>query len=100
MVSMMLARSCKGALFKLEMAMQTAEAAQVQFDLMPPSPEQLQKLVAGLSEEERHLLLEHGEEAPFCGTFLAEKREGLYTCRLCVLPLFKVGTKFESSTGW
>ena len=28
------------------------------------------ELVAALSEEERHLLLEHGEEAPFCGVFL------------------------------
>jgi len=46
------------------------------------------------------LLLEHGEESPFCGVFLTEKREGVYTCRLCGLPLFKVGAKFESGTGW
>ena len=24
----------------------------------------------------------------------------MYTCRLCGLPLFKAGTKFESGTGW
>jgi len=71
-----------------------------QFDLAAPSQEQLRRLIAGLSEEERHLLLDHGEEAPFCGVFLTEKREGVYTCRLCGLPLFKGGTKFESGTGW
>jgi peptide-methionine (R)-S-oxide reductase len=46
------------------------------------------------------VLLEHGTEAPFCGLFLEEKRVGAYTCRLCGLPLFKAGTKFESGTGW
>jgi peptide-methionine (R)-S-oxide reductase len=24
----------------------------------------------------------------------------VFTCRLCGLPLFKAGTKFESGTGW
>lgn len=28
-----------------------------------------------------------------------EKREGVYTCRLCGLPLFKAVAKFESRTG-
>jgi len=70
------------------------------FDLTPPGPDQFQELVSGLSPEERHLLLDHGEEAPFCGIFLAEKREGVYTCRLCGLPSFKGGAKFESGTGW
>jgi SelR domain len=70
------------------------------FNLRPPTQKQMRELVADLSEEERHLLLEHGEEAPFCGVFLHEKREGFYTCRLCGLPLFKAGAKFESGTGW
>ena len=70
------------------------------FDATPPNEEQLRGLEADLSEEERHLLLEHGEEAPFCGVFLDEKRQGLYTCRLCGLPLFKAVAKFESGTGW
>ena len=70
------------------------------FDLTPPTAEQLSLLAAGLTDDERHLLLDHGEEAPFCGVFLTEKREGLYTCRLCGLPLFRGGAKFESGTGW
>jgi peptide-methionine (R)-S-oxide reductase len=72
----------------------------MQFDLTPPSPAQLQALAAALSDEERRLLLRHGEEAPFCGVFLTEKREGTYSCRLCGLPLFRAGSKFESGTGW
>jgi peptide-methionine (R)-S-oxide reductase len=71
-----------------------------QFDLTPPSKDELRALVADLSEDEKHVLLEHGTEAPFCGVFLEEKRPGLYTCRLCGLPLFKAGAKFESGTGW
>ncbi|HZC37349.1 MAG TPA: peptide-methionine (R)-S-oxide reductase, partial [Sphingomicrobium sp.] len=73
---------------------------QTTFDLSPPTDEQLRSLVADLDEEEKHVLLEHGTEAPFCGVFLTEKREGVFTCRLCGLPLFNGGTKFESGTGW
>jgi len=76
------------------------DVADMQFDLSPPDPDQLRTLVADLSEDEWHLLLDHGEEAPFCGVFLFEKRAGIYTCRLCGLPLFKGGAKFESGTGW
>jgi peptide-methionine (R)-S-oxide reductase len=72
----------------------------MQFDLTPPSEDERRELESALSEEERHVLLEHGTEAPFCGVFLTEKRDGAYTCRLCGLPLFKAGNKFESGTGW
>jgi len=47
----------------------------VSFDVSPPSEQQLQRLVADLSQEERRVLLEHGTEAAFCGLFLTEKRE-------------------------
>ena len=73
---------------------------QMAFDLTPPNEEQLRTLAADLTDEERHVLLEHGTEAPFCGVFLNEKRPGVFTCRLCGLPLFTGGTKFESGTGW
>jgi len=72
----------------------------VQFDLTPPSEDLLKKLEANLTDEERNVLLEHGTEAPFCGVFLDEKRSGVYTCRLCGLPLFNGGQKFNSGTGW
>ncbi|HEX3676021.1 MAG TPA: peptide-methionine (R)-S-oxide reductase MsrB [Sphingomicrobium sp.] len=76
------------------------DAATTGFDLEPPTTEQFNSLVADLNDEERHVLLEHGTEAPFCGVFLQEKRPGVFTCRLCGLPLFLGGTKFESGTGW
>jgi peptide-methionine (R)-S-oxide reductase len=76
------------------------DIAVTRFDLSRPTDEQLQQLAADLTDEERHVLLEHGTEAPFCGVFLNEKREGVFTCRLCGLPLFTAGDKFESGTGW
>ena len=76
------------------------DTSATQFDLTPPGDEQLASLADHLSDEERHVLLDHGTEAPFCGIFLQEKREGAYTCRLCGLPLFKGGSKFDSGTGW
>ena len=52
------------------------------FDLSPPTQAQYQALVAALSDEERRVLLHHGTEAPFCGAFLDNKRDGTYVCRL------------------
>ena len=72
----------------------------IQFDLTPPSDVQRHELETDLTEQEKHVLLEHGTEAPFCGVFLDEKRGGVYTCRLCGLPLFNGGQKFNSGTGW
>ena len=70
------------------------------FDLAPPTPVQREALIAGLSADERRVLLQHGTEAPFCGAFLDHKREGTYCCRLCGLPLFRSSAKFDSGTGW
>ena len=70
------------------------------FDLTPPDARQRATLEASLSDEERNVLLSHGTEAPFCGVFLDNKREGTYTCRLCGLPLFRSSAKFDSGTGW
>jgi peptide-methionine (R)-S-oxide reductase len=58
------------------------------------------RLAKDLSPDERHVLLEHGTERAFCGALLHNKDEGTYACRLCGLPLFRSGAKFESGTGW
>jgi peptide-methionine (R)-S-oxide reductase len=79
---------------------QDSATTETNFDLAPPTDDQFRQLVSELSDEEKHVLLEHGTEAPFCGVFLDEKRPGVFTCRLCGLPLFHGGTKFESGTGW
>ncbi len=74
--------------------------SQLGFDLIPPSDAERARLEAGLSDEERRVLLHHGTEAPFCGGLLNQKKTGAYCCRLCGLPLFRQDTKFESGTGW
>jgi len=69
-------------------------------DLTPPDPVERTRLEAGLNEEERRVLLQHGTEAPFCGGLLNQKKPGVYCCRLCGLPLFRQAAKFDSGTGW
>lgn len=70
------------------------------FNLTPPSDAQRRELTADLAPDERRVLLEHGTEAAFCGVFLDNKRDGIYTCRFCGLPLFRSSAKFDSGTGW
>ncbi len=70
------------------------------FDLTPPTQEELRRLVGDLDDEERRVILDLGTERPFCGIFNEAKDKGTYCCRLCGLPLFNAGTKFESGTGW
>ena len=69
-------------------------------DLTPPSAEEKAALAAGLSEEERRVILYQGTEPPFCGGLLKNKEAGVYHCRLCDLPLFRAEAKFESGSGW
>src|SRR5262245_60911066 len=69
-------------------------------DLTRPSDERLAELAAGLTPEERRIILHQGTEPPFCGGLLDKKGEGVYACRLCGLPLFRSQAKFESGTGW
>lgn len=70
------------------------------FDLSPLSNDRIVALAASLSPEERHVILNQGTERPFCGVFLDNKKQGVYTCRLCGLPLFQSNAKFDSGTGW
>jgi peptide-methionine (R)-S-oxide reductase len=79
---------------------QTRIISSAGFDITPPTHEELAPLEAGLTSEEREVLLHHGTEAPFCGGLLGQKEDGAYCCRLCGLPLFRHKTKFESGTGW
>jgi peptide-methionine (R)-S-oxide reductase len=70
------------------------------FDLRPPSEIERREITAGLNHDERNVLLHHGTEAAFCGVFLDNKKDGIYTCRFCGLPLFRSSAKFDSGTGW
>src|SRR5499425_1511887 len=70
------------------------------YDLSAPSADEMRRLTADLSDEERHILLDHGTERPFCGLLLDNKEAGTYLCRICALPLFRSDAKFNSRTGW
>ena len=70
------------------------------FNLSPLSRDEINSRAAGLTPEERRVLLFQGTERPFCGGLLGNKEEGTYVCRLCDLPLFRSSAKFESGTGW
>ena len=82
------------------MTQPTSKRSASGFDLSPPDPESKRRLEAALTAEERDVLLRHGTEAPFCGGLLGQKEAGVYCCKLCGLPLFRSGHKFESGTGW
>jgi peptide-methionine (R)-S-oxide reductase len=70
------------------------------YGLTRPPDAKLAARAAALSPEERRVILHQGTEPPFCGNLLNNKKAGIYACRLCGLPLFRSGTKFESGTGW
>ncbi len=47
-----------------------------------------------------HVMREEGTERPYTGKYNDNKKEGIYTCDACKLPLFSSAAKFESGTGW
>lgn len=53
-----------------------------------------------LSPEQFQVLRTAGTERPFCGALLDNKKQGVYTCAGCRLPLFTSDAKFNSGTGW
>src|SRR6476661_7514745 len=55
---------------------------------------------AQLSPEQFQVARGKGTERPFCGTLLDNKRQGVYACVCCGLPLFASDSKFDSGTGW
>lgn len=53
-----------------------------------------------LTPQQFEVLRSKGTERPFCGTLLDNKKQGVYTCAGCGLPLFSSDAKFNSGTGW
>ena len=53
-----------------------------------------------LTPEQYQVARGKGTERPFCGLLLDNKRDGVYACVCCALPLFSSDSKFNSGTGW
>ena len=53
-----------------------------------------------LTPEQFQIARGKGTERAFCGTLLDNKRQGVYVCVCCRLPLFASAGKFNSGTGW
>ena len=46
------------------------------------------------------VLRQEGTERPFSSPLEAEKRQGVFVCGGCRLPLFSSSRKYDSGTGW
>jgi len=53
-----------------------------------------------LTEFEDYVIDKKGTERSFSGAYHDSKKEGVYICRRCNLPLFSSSDKFDSRTGW
>lgn len=53
-----------------------------------------------LTDIQYHVTRESGTEQAFTGKYWDNKKEGVYTCICCDLPLFSSKTKYKSGTGW
>ena len=62
--------------------------------------DRIEHLAEDLTHDERRIILEKGTERAFSGDLLDVSEDGVYTCRLCGLPLFSSNTKFKSGSGW
>ena len=70
------------------------------YDITPLPREQVEKLAAKLNPEAYRVTQKAGTEPAFCGTLLDNKKDGVYACVACGLPLFSSEHKFNSGTGW
>ena len=70
------------------------------YDITPLSPERVAELAKKLDPEAFRITQRAGTEPPFCGNLLDNKKEGVYACVVCGLPLFSSDHKFNSGTGW
>ena len=53
-----------------------------------------------LTGQQFQIARRQGTEPAFCGTLLDNKKQGVYSCVCCGLPLFASDAKFHSGTGW
>jgi len=58
------------------------------------------KLRERLSPQEYRVLREKGTEPPFTGAYYANKKKGVYSCKVCGAVLFDSDRKYDSGSGW
>lgn len=70
------------------------------YDIKPLPRERVEQLASKLDPEAYNITQHAGTERAFCGGLLDNKKEGVYACAVCDLPLFSSEHKFNSGTGW
>ncbi len=65
-----------------------------------PIPKDEQVFEQILTPEQYRVLRQKGTEAPFSGAPVHANADGQYVCAACGNPLFHVGAKFDSRSGW
>ncbi|HWL92987.1 MAG TPA: bifunctional methionine sulfoxide reductase B/A protein [Phycisphaerae bacterium] len=70
------------------------------YDTAPLSKGEVADLAKKLDPEAYRITQNADTERPFCGTLLDNKKDGVYVCVVCGLPLFSSEHKFTSGTGW
>lgn len=53
-----------------------------------------------LTAEQYRITRKKSTEPAFCGNLYDNKKQGIYSCVCCSLPLFSSNSKFVSGTGW
>lgn len=70
------------------------------YDITRLPSEHIAELAKSLTPEQYRITQRAGTEPAFCGNLLDNKKDGVYTCIVCSLPLFQSNAKFHSGTGW
>jgi peptide methionine sulfoxide reductase msrA/msrB len=82
-----------------EMSMKT-KISKSGYDLTPLSKDRVAELAKKLDPEAYRITQKSGTEPRYCGLLLDNKKDGVYACIVCGLPLFSSAHKFDSGTGW
>ena len=69
-------------------------------DISPLPRDEVERRARALGDEVYRITQKAGTEQAFCGTLLDNKKDGVYLCSICQLPLFSSDHKFTSGTGW
>jgi peptide methionine sulfoxide reductase msrA/msrB len=70
------------------------------YDITPLPRAKVEELASRLDREAYQITQRAGTEPAFCGGLLDNKKDGVYACAVCDLPLFSSEQKFNSGTGW